>query len=138
MLRWEAVWQCRGFDPRYFLYFEEVDLMRQLAGHGWETWYVPEARICHIEGAATDVKSGRAQRRPQPDYWYDSWLTYHLKAHGPWGARLCAAARLMGWSANRAITFVRRRPTLAPQRYLDGFMRRVLRPLAGLPAKDGV
>jgi GT2 family glycosyltransferase len=137
MLRWEAVWQCRGFDPRYFLYFEEVDLMRQLAGHGWETWYVPEARICHIEGAATDVKSGRAQRRPQPDYWYDSWLTYHLKAHGPWGARLCAAARLLGWSANRAITFVRRRPTLAPQRYLDGFTRRVLRPLAGLPAKDG-
>jgi len=138
MFRWEAVWQCRGFDPRYFLYFEEVDLMRQLAGHGWETWYVPEARILHIEGAATDVRSGSGKRSRRPDYWYDSWLAYHLKAHGPWGARLCAAARLLGWSANRAITFVRRRPTLAPHDYLDGFTRRVLRPLAGLPAKDGV
>ena len=138
MFRWEAVWQCQGFDPRYFLYFEEVDLMRQLAGRGWETWYVPEARICHIEGAATDVKSGGATRSPRPDYWYDSWLTYHLKAHGPWGARLCAAGRLLGWSANRAIAVVRRRPALAPPRYLDGFTRRILRPLAGLPPRDGV
>ena len=54
------------------------------------------------------------------------------------GPRFCAAARLLGWSGNRAITFVRRRPALAPQRYLDGFTRRILRPLAGLPAKDGV
>lgn len=138
MLRWEAVWQCHGFDPRFFLYFEEVDLMRQLARHGWETWYVPEARVCHIEGAATNVKGGKVPSRPNPDYWYDSWLTYHLKAHGPWGARLCAAARLLGWSANRAISFVRRRPTAAPPSYLDGFARRILRPLAGLPAKDGV
>lgn len=138
MLRWEAIWQCRGFDPRFFLYFEEVDLMRQLAQQGWETWYVPDAQVIHIEGAATNVKSGNAQRRPHPDYWYDSWLAYHLKAHGPWGARLCAAARLAGWSANRAITFMRRRPTLAPKDYLDGFTRRILRPLAGLPAKDGV
>ena len=138
MFRWEAMWQCKGFDPDFFLYFEEVDLMRQLARHGWETWYVPEARVYHIEGAATDVKSGNAQRSPRPDYWYDSWLTYHLKAHGPWGARFCAAARLLGWSGNRAIAFVRRRPALAPQRYLDGFTRRILRPLAGLPAKDGV
>lgn len=138
MLRWEAVWQCRGFDPSYFLYFEEVDLLRQFAKHGWQTWYVPDAHICHVEGAATDVKSGKAQRSLLPDYWYDSWLTYHLKAHGRWGARLCAAARLMGWSGNRAISFVRRRPTAAPQRYFDSFTRRILRPLAGLPSKDRV
>jgi GT2 family glycosyltransferase len=136
MLRWEAVWQCRGFDPTFFLYFEEVDLLRQFAGKGWETWYVPEARVTHVEGAATNVKSGRVERKPHPDYWYDSWLIYHLKAHGPWGARLCAAARLAGWSANRAVSFLRRRPTLAPQFYLDGFSRRILRPLAGLPARD--
>lgn len=138
MLRWDAVWQCRGFDPKFFLYFEEVDLMRQFAGHGWETWYVPQARVYHIEGAATNVKNGKFKRSPNPDYWYDSWLIYHLKAHRPWGARLCAASRLLGWSANRAISFVRRRPTLAPQSYLNGFTRRILRPLAGLPAKDGV
>lgn len=138
MFRWEAIWQCGGFDPRFFLYFEEVDLMRQLARHGWETWHVPSARVQHVEGAATKLKGGRALRRPNPDYWYDSWLAYHLKAHGLWGARLSAAARLSGWSANRAISFLFRRPTAAPQSYLDGFTRRILRPLAGLPAKDGV
>lgn len=137
MFRWDAIWQCRGFDPQYFLYFEEVDLMRQLALHGWETWYVPAARVYHIEGAATDVKSGQAKRRPLPDYWYDSWLTYHLKAHGRWGSRICAIARLLGWSANLVISTLRRRPSSAPQHYFDGFTRRVLRPLVGLPARNG-
>ena len=136
MFRWEALKQSQGFDPDFFLYFEEVDLMRRLSSLGWETWYVPDAKVHHIEGAATNVKSSVATRSARPDYWYDSWLIYHLKSHGRWGALLCAIARLGGWTGNLIVSSLRRRPTLAPKHYINAFTRRVLRPLAGLSARD--
>ena len=42
-----------GFDPSFFMYFEEVDLARRLASAGWETHVVPTARVTHVGGAST-------------------------------------------------------------------------------------
>jgi len=42
-----------GFDPAFFMYFEEVDLARRLATAGWETHLVPTARVTHVGGAST-------------------------------------------------------------------------------------
>lgn len=136
MFRWEALKQVNGFDPDYFLYFEEVDLMRRLAERGWATWHVAEAVVCHIEGAATNVQSHAKKRRVRPDYWYDSWLAYHVKSRGKLGAWACASARLCGWSLNTLLCAIRRRPTLVPRGYADGFSRRVLRPLIGLSSRS--
>jgi GT2 family glycosyltransferase len=46
-----------GFDPRYFLYWEDADLCRRLWARGWSTRYVPGARVTHPggESAATDA-----------------------------------------------------------------------------------
>jgi N-acetylglucosaminyl-diphospho-decaprenol L-rhamnosyltransferase len=48
-----------GFDPRYFMYFEDVDLGDRLARAGWLNVYVPSAEIMHIGGHST---SGVAKR----------------------------------------------------------------------------
>ena len=76
------VWRDLGFfDPRFFLYYEEVDLMRRTMQAGWECWHVAEAEVIHIEGATTGVQSmGRRKRRPA--YWYQSWQYYFRKSHG--------------------------------------------------------
>jgi N-acetylglucosaminyl-diphospho-decaprenol L-rhamnosyltransferase len=37
-----------GFDERFFLYFEEHDLIRRAARHGWRSLYVPAARCRHL------------------------------------------------------------------------------------------
>lgn len=42
-----------GFDPSFFMYFEEVDLALRLAAAGWETHLVPTARVTHLGGAST-------------------------------------------------------------------------------------
>ena len=42
-----------GFDERYFMYFEDVDLGRRLLQAGWSSVYVPEAVVTHIGGDAT-------------------------------------------------------------------------------------
>ena len=64
-------------DEKFFLYFEEVDYFKRASEAGWQTWYVPAAKVMHIEGAATNIKS--AKRRPK--YWYDSRRRYFIKHH---------------------------------------------------------
>lgn len=136
IFRWEVFQEIGGFDPDYFLYYEEVDLMKRLSRNGWSVWYVAEASIVHAEGAATGIKSGVAKRRARPDYWYDSWRLYFTKNHGVGYARICAAARLMAWQMNALLAILPGRSTTAPLAFFDGFFRRVLPPLFDRQARD--
>jgi N-acetylglucosaminyl-diphospho-decaprenol L-rhamnosyltransferase len=65
-------------DEDFFLYFEEVDFFQRAAKAGWQTWYVPESVVMHIEGASTGIKS--TSRRPA--YWYNSRRRYFVKHYG--------------------------------------------------------
>ena len=51
-----------GFDPGYFMYFEDVDLARRLGQHGWLHVYVPTAVVTHEGGHATKRQAHRMQR----------------------------------------------------------------------------
>lgn len=42
-----------GFDERYFMYMEDVDLGDRLAKAGWLNVYVPSAEVLHQKGHAT-------------------------------------------------------------------------------------
>ena len=57
LLRREAFEQVGGFDPAYFMYFEDVDLGDRLGRAGWLSVYAPAARVHHVGGATT----GRVQ-----------------------------------------------------------------------------
>lgn len=46
-----------GFDPRYFMYFEDVDLGDRLGRAGWLSVYVPTAEVIHLGGHATSRAS---------------------------------------------------------------------------------
>jgi N-acetylglucosaminyl-diphospho-decaprenol L-rhamnosyltransferase len=39
-----------GFDPAYFMYFEDVDLGERLGLAGWHNVYVPSAEVTHVGG----------------------------------------------------------------------------------------
>jgi N-acetylglucosaminyl-diphospho-decaprenol L-rhamnosyltransferase len=53
LMRRAAFDSVDGFDPRYFMYFEDVDLGDRLARAGWQNVYVPSAEILHDKGHAT-------------------------------------------------------------------------------------
>ncbi len=59
-----------GFDESFFLYSEEVDLLRRLADEGGETWFDPAAGAVHLWGAVAAELSGpgvpRAAAQPRP------------------------------------------------------------------------
>ncbi|MGW1681610.1 glycosyltransferase family 2 protein [Saccharopolyspora sp. NPDC002376] len=59
LLRREAFDSIDGFDPRYFMYFEDVDLGDRLRRKGWLNIYVPEAEVMHIGGRSTSKAAKR-------------------------------------------------------------------------------
>ncbi len=43
------------FDPRFFLYYEEVDLCRRIRQAGYKVYYWPDLVITHIGGASSET-----------------------------------------------------------------------------------
>ncbi|WP_199542968.1 MULTISPECIES: glycosyltransferase family 2 protein [Prauserella] len=59
LVRREAFDSVDGFDPRYFMYFEDVDLGDRLTRAGWLNVYAPSASVMHIGGQATSKASAK-------------------------------------------------------------------------------
>jgi len=101
MLRSAAFEDIGNMDDSFFLYFEEVDYCLRAKSKGWTTWYVPESRVMHLQGAATGICNNKKRR---PSYWYNSRRRYYIKHHGISG---WLAADLF-WSLGRFSYLLRR------------------------------
>ncbi|WP_242623305.1 glycosyltransferase family 2 protein [Pseudonocardia sediminis] len=53
LLRRAAFDSVDGFDSRYFMYFEDVDLGERIGKAGWQNVYVPSAEVVHLGGVST-------------------------------------------------------------------------------------
>ncbi len=69
LMRREAFDSVDGFDPRYFMYFEDVDLGDRLGRAGWQNVYIPSAEVVHIQGVST-ARSSDAMLRAHHDSAY--------------------------------------------------------------------
>lgn len=104
------------FDETFFLYFEETDLCRRAALAGWQTWYLPTAKVIHIGSVSTGMKE--VQRMPA--YWFASRRHYFVKNHGRLYAAVALAARLAGGCIHTLRSALGGRPRQdAPQFYTD-------------------
>ena len=54
MMRRADFEEMQGFDERFFIYFEEVDLCKRVLERGCKVWFHPEARIVHIGGVSLE------------------------------------------------------------------------------------
>lgn len=86
MVRRTAFEQIGGFDQRYFMYFEDVQLGDSLGAHGWSNTYVADAVVSHLGGHSTRLASARMRRvHHQSAYVYMSqkyaaWYLFPLRA----------------------------------------------------------
>jgi N-acetylglucosaminyl-diphospho-decaprenol L-rhamnosyltransferase len=106
LVRAAALEQVGGFDPLFFMYFEEVDLCRRLAACGWETWYEPAATVVHHRSRSADLDVAAKDRR-----YYTSKYRYVARYWGTAAARavrLAAAALFAGELAVQALRRDRR------------------------------
>lgn len=129
LFRWAALAETGFFDPGFFLYYEEVDLMRRMTEGGWRMLYVPQARATHQTGAATRISAHDDELHRRPVYYYDSWRRYHLKAQGRAGAFLTAIALPPASLAHRAISRLRGRRGWVAKGFERDHMRHVVWPL---------
>lgn len=130
LARFACLQRIGFFDDDFFLYYEEVDMMRRLHSVGGEIWYVPETCVRHVAGAATGLGgNGKIERKRLPPYWYESWYLYMIKQHGRAYALSCAWLKLLGWTLNLAISRLRGKDPAAPRHFLPDFWTYALRPL---------
>ena len=112
----EAFWSVGGFDPGFFMYFEDVDLAERLGRRGWLHVYAPSAVVVHEGGHATRRNPHRMQR-----VHHTSALRYLARRYpGPRNAFLRAALRA-GLGARMLLAYVSGRVAAGarPQRGTD-------------------
>lgn len=69
LMRRELFLDLRGFDERYFMYFEDLDLCRRVRGIGKEIFYLPQARIKHVVGGSKETKKAEWIRQAEKIYY---------------------------------------------------------------------
>ena len=98
-LRRAALDDVGGWDERYFMYVEDVDLCERLRGRGWRVGYEPRVRVVHVQGVSTDRHPYRMiaqHHRSLARYAADHW-------HGPRRLLLVPAVVLLAARAGAAM-----------------------------------
>ncbi len=107
MIRTALMRELGGFDPRFFLYWEEVDLCRRVEYAGYENWVLGTAVARHVVGASSgDVpRFGTAVAK----HYYQSRYYYMAKHHGWLAASAAEVGEFMLLTLESAVDTLRGR-----------------------------
>jgi N-acetylglucosaminyl-diphospho-decaprenol L-rhamnosyltransferase len=95
LLRRAAFDEVSGFDERYFMYMEDVDLGDRLGRAGWQNVYVPSAEILHDKGHSTgrDPARNLAAHHTSTYTFLSDRYSHRWQAPLRWTIRAALAAR---------------------------------------------
>ncbi|MGO9359221.1 MAG: glycosyltransferase family 2 protein [Xanthobacteraceae bacterium] len=83
LVRRQMVDRVGLFDPRYFVYYEEVDHCRRVRAAGWRVVYYPDTTVVHIGGeSAKSAGQSLSGGRQIPILQIESELLYFRKQFG--------------------------------------------------------
>lgn len=83
LVRREAIEDVGLFDPRYFLYCEELDLCRTMKSAGWQIAFFPHTQVIHIGGESAKTMGVALTSGNQiSELQMESELLYFRKQHG--------------------------------------------------------
>ncbi len=82
LVRREVIAQVGLFDPRYFLYFEEVDHCRAVWAAGWTVECLTSTAVIHVGGASAESEGTLSAGRQIPELQIESGLLYFRKHDG--------------------------------------------------------
>jgi GT2 family glycosyltransferase len=94
LLRSEVFRQLGGFDPRFFLYFEETDLLRRMRDRGLEVWAVNSALALHAGHGSASKSTAPMVDGCIAEHYFASRFYYLKKHHGLVGAAAAELAEL--------------------------------------------
>lgn len=79
MIRRNVFRKVSGFDPNFFLWFEETDLLKRIKETGSKIVYYPEASVTHLVGQSTRQLNYLTKQT----IWNKS-LIYYFRKHKEW------------------------------------------------------
>lgn len=83
LIRREVIEQVGLFDPRFFLYYEEVDHCKRVKAAGWQVMYSPHTSVVHLGGeSAKSDGELTSDGRQLSALLVESELLYFRKHHG--------------------------------------------------------
>ena len=85
MMPWPVLERVGLMDDRYFLYFEETELMTRVRAAGYSVWHVTESRVVHLAGQATGVRSGDDEIKRLSPFWLQSRARFLTQRYGRGG-----------------------------------------------------
>ncbi|MCU0386095.1 MAG: glycosyltransferase family 2 protein [Flavihumibacter sp.] len=98
-----------GFDERYFMYAEDIDLSYSIASAGYRTYYLPEPGIIHFKGESTLRTAANAR------HFYEAMLLFRQK----YGNRVSFLSRSLAEAAIKARTLrdkIRSKKSIRPEK----------------------
>jgi N-acetylglucosaminyl-diphospho-decaprenol L-rhamnosyltransferase len=84
-LRREALDDVGGWDERYFMYMEDVDLCLRLRRAGWRVGFEPAGAVVHVQGASTSKRPYRMIIEHHRSVW-----RFAARRYGGWRRPLLA------------------------------------------------
>lgn len=66
----------KGFDPDFFMYFEEVELCYRIRKYGYKVMSIPQAEIIHLQGGSAENKSDELNKWSYKEHWYSKFLFF--------------------------------------------------------------
>ena len=98
MIRREVFADIGFLDEKYFMYFEDTDFCYRARKAGWGILYKPMAKVAHLRGKSSPVKSLMAENRRLPRYFYESRNYYYYKIFGRKGLLTANLLWNIGWA----------------------------------------
>jgi GT2 family glycosyltransferase len=90
MVRKGLLEQLGGFDNRFFMYFEDVDLCRRIHQMGYRVWHVADGEVVHLIGRSS------AEYRDQLNMQWELSRILYVEKHFWWLERLIMKAWIVG------------------------------------------
>ena len=100
MIRREVFDRIGLLDDGFFMYFEDVEFCSRARQAGYRILHDPAARVVHLRGGSSPVKSRARLRKRLPRYYYESRTRYFYKLYGRAGLLAANAWWTLGWTVS--------------------------------------
>lgn len=108
MIRREVFDEVGLLDDGFFMYFEDTEFCFRARRAGWQILHEPAARVVHLRGGSSPVKSQARLRKRLPRYFHESRTRYFYKLYGRIGLLAANSWWTLGWTISSLRSFVQR------------------------------
>ncbi len=126
LVRTQIFRQLSGFDPRFFMYFEETDLCLRALHAGFEVWAVTTTQAEHLGGFSAKNSGFSTDGGNISRYYFPSRFYYLMKHHGLVAAACAEIADILPLALHELAVSTRLRDGNAGDlvdRLKNGFLR---------------